>query len=267
MAMLTTHLPAFLLCGLAAGLIAGMFGVGGGIIVVPALLFLFHLDGVDPLIAMQLAVGTSLATIVITNISATWAHHQRDGVNWRLARLYISGTLIGAWIGSQLAAAMSGKLLIVLFGLFEIAVGIKMFRARPQPSGARRLPDPLTPALGIVIGAISSLFGIGGGTLSVPSLTLLSGLPMRQAVGTSSAIGVPLALIGALGFAHAGWDNPALPDAALGFFHPLAFVGIVAGTLVTTRLGVRLAHALDPILLKKGFGLFLFVVGVKMILK
>lgn len=267
MALLSTHLPAYMLCGLAAGLIAGMFGVGGGIIVVPALLFLFHLDGVDPSVVMQLAVGTSLATIVITNISATWAHHQRDGVNWRLARLYLAGTLIGAWIGSQLAAVMSGKMLIVLFGLFEIAVGLKMVRARPQHSGAQRIPDPVTPALGIVIGTISSLFGIGGGTLSVPSLTLLSGLPMRQAVGTSSAIGMPLALIGAIGFVHAGWHHPALPEGTLGFFHPLAFVGIVTGTLFTTRLGVRLAHVLDPILLKKGFGIFLVVVGVKLALR
>ncbi|MBF0418320.1 MAG: sulfite exporter TauE/SafE family protein [Magnetococcales bacterium] len=263
--MLSTHFFAFILSGLGAGLIAGMFGVGGGIIVVPVLLFLFHLEAIDPLITMQLAVGTSLATIVITNIAATWAHHQRDGVNWRLARLYLSGTIVGAMIGSQLAASISGARLVMLFGLFEIVVGIQMVRAKPPQPGAHRLPDAATPALGVVIGTISALFGIGGGTLSVPSLTLLSGLPMRQAVGTSSAIGTPLALIGAIGFVHAGWHHPALPADTFGFFHPLAFLGIVIGSLVTSHLGVRLAHALDQTLLKKGFGIFLLLLGIKLI--
>ncbi|MEO5347666.1 MAG: sulfite exporter TauE/SafE family protein [Magnetococcus sp. YQC-9] len=264
--MLSPLLLASVLCGLAAGVIAGMFGVGGGIIVVPVLLFLFHLQGFDSLITMQLAVGTSLATIVITNISATWAHHQRGSVHWSLARYYLSGTLIGAWLGSQLAAAMNGNLLIALFGLFIIFVGMQMIRSRlPQP-GARRIPDHLTPALGVGIGTVSSLFGIGGGTLSVPALTLLSGLPMQQSVGTSSAIGVSLALIGSIGFVYAGWHHPALPPGALGFLHPHAFLGIIFGTLFTTRLGVRLAHALDPGWLKKGFGIFLLIVGIKLLL-
>ncbi|MBF0628617.1 MAG: sulfite exporter TauE/SafE family protein [Magnetococcales bacterium] len=255
-----------LLCGLVAGIIAGMFGVGGGIIVVPVLLFLFYVDGINPVISMQLAVGTSLATIVITNLSATWNHHQRGAVQWRAARHYMPGCLLGAWIGSQLAAAISGKVLVMLFALFEIYVGFKMFRSRTtDATPIKPVSATVTPFIGLGIGTLSSLFGIGGGTLSVPALTLLSGLPMQQAVGTSSAIGVPLALAGTLGFIQAGWQVTSLPPGSIGFLVPTAFLGIVAGSLLTTPLGVRLAHATDPVRLKKGFGLFLFLVGIKLL--
>ncbi|MBF0340969.1 MAG: sulfite exporter TauE/SafE family protein [Magnetococcales bacterium] len=255
-----------MLCGLASGVIAGMFGVGGGIIIVPVLLFLFFLDGINPVIAMQLAVGTSLATIVVTNMLSTWGHNARGAVRWSLARQYVPGTLLGAWLGSRLAAAMSGKSLIMLFGLFEIFVGWKMLRAREMNSAPVAHPwARFAPWVGVAIGSISSLFGIGGGTLSVPALTLLSGLPMQQAVGTSSAIGIPLALAGTLGFVQAGWNNPDLPSGAVGFLAPVAFLGIVVGSLFTTPLGVRLAHAMDPVRLKKGFGIFLIVVGAKLL--
>ncbi|MBF0270887.1 MAG: sulfite exporter TauE/SafE family protein [Magnetococcales bacterium] len=253
-------------CGLASGVIAGMFGVGGGILIVPVLLFLFYLDGINPVISMQLAVGTSLATIVITNVSSTWGHHRRGAVHWRLVRQYTPGCLLGAWLGSQLAAAMSGKILIMLFGLFEIFVGLKMLRSRNGGEVERvALSESVAPWIGVGIGGLSSLFGIGGGTLSVPALTLLSGISMQEAVGTSSAIGVPLALAGSLGFIQAGWHDPSLPEGSLGFLVPVAFLGIVAGTLVTTPVGVHLAHALDPARLKKGFGFFLLIVGVKLL--
>lgn len=257
-----------LLCGLVAGVIAGMFGVGGGIIVVPVLLLLFHLDGIDPVISMQLAVGTSLATIVVTNLSATWNHHRRGAVQWGAARQYMPGCLLGAWLGSQLAAAMSGTLLILLFGWFELFVGWKMIRAKGGGTPSARFSAPhVTPLIGLGIGTLSSLFGIGGGTLSVPALTLLSGLPMQQAVGTSSAIGVPLALAGSLGFIQAGWHLHTLPPGTLGYFVPAAFLGIASGSLLTTPLGVRLAHAADPVRLRQGFGFFLLIVGVKLIFK
>ncbi|MBF0191264.1 MAG: sulfite exporter TauE/SafE family protein [Magnetococcales bacterium] len=255
-----------LLCGLVAGVIAGLFGVGGGILIVPVLLFLFYLDGINPVISMQLAVGTSLATIVVTNLSSTWGHHRRGAVEWRLVRQYTPGCLLGAWLGSQLAAAMSGKTLIVLFGLFEILVGLKMIRSRSGgEAGVVVVPEWASPWIGVGIGGLSSLFGIGGGTLSVPALTLLSGLTMQRAVGSSSAIGVPLALAGSVGFIQAGWYDQTLPEGSMGFVVPVAFLGIVAGTLVTTPIGVRLAHTLDPARLKKGFGLFLLMVGIKLL--
>ncbi|MBF0614518.1 MAG: sulfite exporter TauE/SafE family protein [Magnetococcales bacterium] len=257
-----------LLCGLIAGIIAGMFGVGGGIIVVPVLLLLFHLNEIHPDIIMQLAVGTSLATIIITNLSATWNHHRRQSVQWHTAGHYTPGCLLGAWLGSKLATLMSGSLLILLFGLFEIYVGLKMIRSStPTTTTPTPLPKWLTSTIGIGIGGLSALFGIGGGTLSVPALTLLSGLPMTRAVGTSSAIGIPLAVAGTLGFIQAGWQVNTLPPDAVGFVLPTAFFGIATGSLLTTPLGVRLAHAMDPAKLKKGFGFFLLIVGIKLLLK
>lgn len=255
-----------LACGVFAGVIAGLFGVGGGILIVPVLLFLFHLDGINPAISMQLAVGTSLATIVITNISATWHHHQRKGVHWKIVQDYIPGILLGAWLGSQLASGISGKILIQMFGGFEILVGLKMIHAsHGHASPPLRWSEKLNPWIALAIGTISSMFGIGGGTLTVPALTLITGLSMPQAVGSASAIGLALALAGSLGHVQAGWHNPDLPTEALGFLMPSAFLGIIAGTLLTTPLGVRLAHTVDPVRLKRGFGLFLALVGLKLI--
>ncbi|MEO5332506.1 MAG: sulfite exporter TauE/SafE family protein [Magnetococcus sp. YQC-5] len=255
-----------LACGLFAGVIAGLFGVGGGILIVPVLLFLFHLDGINPAISMQLAVGTSLATIVITNISATWNHHLRNGVHWTSVQQYIPGILLGAWLGSQLAALISGKILIQMFGGFEILVGMKMIHAsHAQTSQPLNCSEKLNPFIALAVGTISSMFGIGGGTLTVPALTLITGLPMPQAVGSASAIGLALALAGSLGHVQAGWHHPDLPTNALGFLLPSAFLGIIAGTLSTTPLGVRLAHSLNPVRLKRGFGVFLALVGLKLI--
>ncbi|MBF0439250.1 MAG: sulfite exporter TauE/SafE family protein [Magnetococcales bacterium] len=255
-----------LICGIFAGIIAGMFGVGGGILIVPVLLFLFYLDGINPVISMQLAVGTSLATIVITNISATYNHQVRGGVHWGLVGQYVPGVLLGAWFGSQLASAMSGKLLVMLFGAFEIMIGLKMiFSTQNSDSPVKPLSQNVNAFIAFGIGTLSSLFGIGGGTLSVPALTLLSGLSMQQAVGSASAIGVPLAVAGSLGFVQAGWNNADLPPEAVGFLVPTAFFGIICGTMLTTPLGVRLAHAVEPARLKKGFGFFLLAVGIKLI--
>ena len=267
----------YLATGLTAGIIAGMFGVGGGILIVPALLFLFYLDGINPVISMQLAVSTSLATIVFTNLSATWNHHRRHSVHWSLVRRYIPGVLLGAWLGAQLAARMDGGLLRSLFGLFEIAVGLLMIHG--GPAGREEAASPVAVAqettvtiapvvhtlLAITIGCLSTIFGIGGGTMLVPAITLIVGLPIRQAIGSSSAIGAILAAIGTTGLIHAGWENNALPPYTVGFVVPLAALGILIGTLLTTPIGVKLAHAMAPRLLKKGFGLMLLLVGAKLL--
>ncbi|MBF0109760.1 MAG: sulfite exporter TauE/SafE family protein [Magnetococcales bacterium] len=259
---------AALLTGLIAGIIAGLFGVGGGIIIVPALLVLFANSQIASEVIMHLAVGTSLATIVITNISATLNHHRRGAVDWRHVVQFIPGIFLGAWFGSQLAALMNGGLLRLLFGCFEIIVGIEMLRGKKgDGSGKPLIAELFNPLLGLIIGAISSLFGIGGGTLAVPVLNLVRGLPMLRAVGSASAMGFFLAFSGAIGYVQAGWGNPHLPEGAFGFILPQAFLGIVCGTLITTPIGVRLAHALPQKHLKRGFGLFLIAVGIKLILK
>ncbi|MEO5367051.1 MAG: sulfite exporter TauE/SafE family protein [Magnetococcus sp. WYHC-3] len=253
--------------GLAGGVLAGMFGVGGGIVIVPALLVLFHLDGLNPVISMHLAVGTSLASIVVTNLSATYFHHRRESVDWTLALHFTPGILVGAWFGAQAAAFLDGGQLRQLFALFEIAIGLKMLhhKGTPERNTVPRVGMVAHPVLGLAIGGISSLFGIGGGTLSVPVLNLLCGAAMRRAVGTASAMGVALALSGTVGFVHAGSGQSMLPPGSIGFVLPGAFLGIVTGTLITTPLGVRWAHGLNPTLLKKGFGAFVVLVGIKLL--
>lgn len=269
--MLSLQFGGYLATGLLAGIMAGMFGVGGGILIVPALLFLFHMDGINPVISMQLAVSTSLASIVFTNVSATWSHHRRNSVHWPIVRHYIPGILLGAWLGAKLAAHMNGELLRILFGLFEIAIGWHMIRAGKPSDNEPTLPPLVAVSsntnvfIAIAIGILSTLFGIGGGTMLVPAITLISGLHIRQAIGSSSAIGAAMAVVGTTGLIQAGWENNALPPSTLGFVVPLACLGIILGTLITTPLGVKLAHSMEPRLLKKGFGFLLLLVGVKLL--
>ncbi|MBF0612525.1 MAG: sulfite exporter TauE/SafE family protein [Magnetococcales bacterium] len=262
---MTLLLTGALLSGLVAGVIAGLLGVGGGLVLVPALLYLFHLDGIHIAIAMPLAVGTSLATIVVTNSMATWHHHQRQSVRWEMVRQYAPAILLGSWLGSHLAVMMDAITLRSVFGLFECAIGLRMI----YPGGSSESSSPPIPMwmhsfLALFIGCLSSLFGIGGGTLSVPALTMLANIPIHQAVGSSSAIGIFISVAGVLGFVHAGWDNPTLPATSVGFVFSPAFLGIIAGTILTTPLGVRLAHTLDPKVLRKGFGFLLLAVGSKL---
>ncbi|MBF0098715.1 MAG: sulfite exporter TauE/SafE family protein [Magnetococcales bacterium] len=273
MTLLTLQFAGYLSTGLLAGVLAGLFGVGGGIIIVPALLYLFHLDGINPVISMQLAAGTSLATIIFTSLSATWNHHQRHSVHWLMVRRYSPGMVIGVWLGAQLAAILESDDLAILFALFEIAVGLRMIipTANHATPAAERANDPkverLLPvsATATLIGTLSTLFGIGGGTMLVPALTLLSGLTIHQAIGTSSAIGAVLSLVGTTGMIQSGWENSALPPDTLGFVVPVAALGVILGTLITTPLGVKLAHVTEPQHLRKGFGILLLLVGIRLL--
>ncbi|MBF0462437.1 MAG: sulfite exporter TauE/SafE family protein [Magnetococcales bacterium] len=275
MSFISLQFLGYLVTGLAAGVLAGLFGIGGGLVIVPALLFLFHLDGINPVISMQLAAGTSLATIIFTSLSATWNHHQRHSVYWPLVYRYAPGMVLGVWLGAQLAALLASDFLQVLFGLFEIAIGLRMMRgdapARTASDDAAEKPVPapqrpfVVTGVALLTGTLSALFGIGGGTLLVPALTLISKLTIHQAIGTSSAIGTVLALVGTSGMIQSGWDNSALPPDTLGFVVPLAGLGVVIGTLITAPIGVKLAHGTDPNLLKKGFGGLLLLVGIRLL--
>lgn len=263
MTLFSLHFIGYLTTGLVAGVVAGLFGVGGGIVIVPALLFAFHMDGINPVISMQLAVGTSLATIIFTNLSAAWNHQRRNAVHWPMVRRYTPGVLLGAWLGAQLTAMVDGSTLRTLFGLFEIAIGLRMMQTSPNTPNSGRAQPTVTVLIAIAIGTLSTLFGVGGGTMLVPALTLLSGLTIHQAIGTASAIGTMLAMAGTTGMIHAGWENNALPPDTLGFLVPLAALGVIMGTLTTVPIGVMLAHNMESHLLKKTFGGLLLLVGVK----
>jgi len=257
---------AYALLGLFAGVVAGLLGVGGGLIVVPILATLFTSQGFASQHLMQLAVGTSLATLVFTSLSSMWAHHRRGAVNWRLMRQLSGGIVLGGWLGAVLAVWLGGLLLAGLFGIFELLVAAHMVFGRspaPHRSGPGRLRNLIA---GVLIGAVSALLGIGGGTLTVPWLTWHN-LDIRAAVGTSAACGLPIALVGSTGFMVAGWGQAGLPAASNGYVYWPAVAGISIASVGSAPLGARLAHYLDQRKLKRVFAGFLACLGVLMIVR
>lgn len=251
----------YLLLGACAGVLAGLFGVGGGIIIVPVLVFSFTLQGFDASVLTHLAVGTSLASIIFTSINSVREHHRRGAVRWPIFAWMALGILMGAGFGALTAEAISGPNLQKIIGVFALVIAVQM-TLELKPKASRDVPGKLgLTAAGGVIGWASAIFGIGGGSLTVPFLTWRS-VPMQQAVATSSACGLPIALASALSFMILGWHAPLLPAHSLGFVYLPALLGIALTSMVFARIGARLAHKLSPRLLKRLFAALLFCVGV-----
>jgi len=251
----------FALVGLVAGLIAGLFGLGGGVVMVPAMIYSFTLLGFDQAVLTHMAVGTSLACIVVTSMIATRTHHQKGAVDWRLLRRWVPGLLIGAWLGGVFAAQLAGPLLQLGLGIFLLLVGLTLLMSLTQDR--RSLPGALGGGVvSALIGALSSLFGIGGGSLTVPYLRYCR-VPMQRAVATSAAQGFPLALAGSLSFVWQGWGNTLLPEVSSGFVYWPAFIGLVVCSAPATRVGAKLAHRLPAEKLQKGFAVALLLIGVQ----
>lgn len=254
----------FLAAGAFAGLLAGLFGVGGGLIMVPVLAFILPFQGVGPAILMQVAVGTSLAVISATSISSMLSHHRRGGVLWPAFLALAPGLAAGALAGAFVAHLTPGPVLQRIVGVGALLVAVQMFFDL-KPPGSGRLPG--APALfgaGGVIGALSALIGIGGGSLTVPFLAW-RGVEMRRAVGTSAACGVPIAWAGAIGFVVAGWDVAGRPAPSLGYVSLFAFAGLAVASVLAAPLGARLAHALPPRTLKRAFAALLVIIGVALL--
>ncbi|PAU56758.1 hypothetical protein BZL41_19150 [Pseudomonas sp. PIC25] len=251
----------YLVLGAAAGILAGLFGVGGGIIIVPVLVFSFTAQGFDPSVLTHLAVGTSLATIVFTSINSVLEHQRKGAVRWPIFAWMTLGILLGAALGSLTAAAIQGPMLQKIIGVFAIVISIQM-GLDLRPKASRDVPGKVgLTAAGGVIGWASAIFGIGGGSLTVPFLTWRS-VPMQQAVATSSATGLPIAVASALSFMVLGWHDEHLPEWSLGFVYLPAMVGIALTSMFFARFGARLAHKLSPRVLKRLFALLLLCVGV-----
>lgn len=253
----------YLFTGAVAGVLAGLLGVGGGIVIVPALIAIFSFEGMSPEWIPQLAVGTSLATIVGTSIASVRAHQRRGAVRWDLFRQLVPGILLGAGGGAVLAGYLPGLWLKHLFILFILYVAWQMLR---PPAAQARFPLPGWAGMslvGLLIGVLSALVGIGGGTLTVPFL-IAAGTEPRKAVATSSACGLPIALAGGLGFAAVGWGVADLPGASSGFLYWPAIGAILLGSIPTAPLGARLAHTLPAATLKRVLAILLIVVGIKL---
>ena len=261
------QLVVFLTTGALAGLLAGLFGIGGGMIIVPALVWLLPRQGVADAVAVQIAIGTSLAVIAATSISSTLAHHRRGGVLWPLLKRCSPGLVTGAVAGAFIADLLPGETLKKIVGAGAILMALQMLLDR-QPAAGTARPPPQAPELvaaGGIIGLLSSLIGIGGGSITVPYLTL-RGIGMREAVGTAAACGVPIAWAGAVGFMLAGHGEAGLPPWSLGYVSLSGFLGIGLASVLTAPTGARLAHTLQPRALKRAFAAFLLLIGARMLM-
>lgn len=257
-------LAVYLCCGAVAGVLAGLLGVGGGIVIVPMLVAIFPSQGVPPQYVQQLALGTSLASIMITSISSARAHNARGAVHWDIFRNITPGILLGTFLGGLVATHMPTLFLKIFFICFLLVVSAQML-SNYRPPASRNMPGFLgTSGVGAGIGMISSFVGIGGGTLSVPFMSFCN-VPLHEAVGTSAAIGFPIAVAGTLSYIVGGWGRPDLPAYTLGFVHLWALLGIAVASYLTAPLGARLSHALPTVKLKRGFAVFLIIVALKML--
>jgi uncharacterized membrane protein YfcA len=250
--------------GVIAGVLAGLLGIGGGLVIVPMLVFTLTWQGAPNEHIMHLALGASMASIIFTSVSSFWAHHKRGAVHWDIVRRIVPGILVGTFLGTFIASRMSTNFLKVFFVLFLYYVASQMLLNK-KPKPARQLPGQIgMSGAGAVIGVVSSLVGIGGGTLSVPFM-MWCNIAVHEAIGTSAAIGFPIAVAGTVGYIINGLKVSGLPAYSLGFVYLPALAGIVASSVLTAPLGVRLAHSLPVPKLKRVFAVLLFAVGTRML--
>lgn len=255
---------ALLFTGLVAGVLAGLLGVGGGIVIVPVLYHLFTLLGVEESVRMHLAVGTSLATIIPTSIMSSRAHRKRGSLDTGLLKRLLPSVVVGVLVGSVLSGYLSGRVLTLVFAVMAMLVAVNMAFKRDGFAVGDGLPGPLgTSFIGGAIGGISTLMGIGGGTLSVPVLNAFR-TPMHIAVGTGATLGMVISFPGAMAFLVNGLGVLNLPPGSVGYVNLLGFALIVPATMATTGLGARLAHSIDARRLRQVFALFLALTSLRM---
>ncbi|MCU0893898.1 MAG: sulfite exporter TauE/SafE family protein [Rhodospirillales bacterium] len=263
---------ALLAAGIAAGLLAGLLGVGGGIVIVPVLFHLFSLLGFPEDVRMHIAVGTSFATIMPTSIISARAHARRGAVDQGLLWALGPPVFVGTLAGTVIAGSVRGDVLSGVFAVVALAVAANMAFGMEGRALRNGLPGGWrTWAIGGVIGGVSSMMGIGGGSLSVPVMSACR-YPIRTAVGTAAAIGLIIAVPGALGFIATGWGTPGpgwgtpgLPPGSLGYVNLIGFALIVPATMLAAPWGARVAHAIKPQLLRRAFAAFLCLTSLRMI--
>lgn len=255
---------ALLAAGLFAGLLAGLLGVGGGIIMVPVLYYVFGLLGVDESVRMHMSVGTSLAAMIPTSIRSALAHRKKGAVDELMFRRWLPGIALGVLVGVLTAASVKGPVLMTVFAVFALVVAFYMAFGKDGWRVASELPGRLgQTAMAFLIAGVSVMMGIGGGTFTVPTLTLF-GYPIHRAVGTAAAIGVLIAVPGAVGFILGGLGEPGRPWGSLGFANVVGVLALIPTTLLAAPWGVALAHKLERRWLRLAFALFLAATGIKM---
>jgi len=257
---------AYLTLGAIAGFFAGLFGVGGGLILVPVLLLLFDAQHFPTEHVMHLALGTSMATILFTSLASLRKHHQHGAVNWRVVRNITPGILLGTGIGALVASFIPTRGLGIFFTLFvyfaaaQILLGVR-------PHAARQLPGAIGMTLiGMVTGWLSSLVSIGGGTIVVPFL-IWCNVSLRNAIGTAAAIGFPVAVGGTIGYVVTGMNINFLPAHSLGFVYLPAVFWVALVSIITAPLGAKATHQMKTEVLRKLFALLLLALATKLLFK
>jgi uncharacterized protein len=252
--------------GLCTGFLAGLLGLGGGMLMVPFVTFILTSQGYPEPYTVKMAVATSLATICFTSLSSVRAHQSRGAVLWHVVRVLAPGIVLGSLIGSRAAVALPSKVLSILFAIFVAFSATQMFLNR-KPKPSRTLPGPLgTFGMGGVIGLLSSLVGAGGAFVSVPFMTWCN-IKIHDAVGTSSALGFPIALAGTLGYIWAGRDLPPMPAGSFGYLYLPGLVVISLASVITAPLGARTAHRMDIRPLTKVFACVLYLLAAYFVLR
>lgn len=261
---LNLWLLAYLAVGIVSGFLAGLLGIGGGVIIVAVLTMVFAAQGLPHEHILHLALGTSMATIIFTAIASLRAHHAHGAVRWDLVRDLTPGVIVGTLLGSLIAARIPTRSLAVFFGLFILFVAVQMaLNLKPKPG--RELPGRFGVAgVGAGIGAISALVAIGGGSLTVPWLSWCN-VKVHNAIGTSAAMGLPIALFGTLGYLWNGWGVAGLPAGSLGYVFLPALACLLVASMTMAPIGARLAHRLPVPALKRVFALLLILLAAKML--
>jgi len=254
------------LLGTATGFLAGLLGIGGGMLMVPFVTFILASKGYPAEYTVKMAVATSLATICFTSLSSVRAHHRRGAVLWPIVRVLAPGILVGSLVGAQLAVALPGKVLGIVFAIFVAFSATQMFLDR-KPKPSRTMPGPVgTFSMGGLIGILSSLVGAGGAFISVPFMTWCN-VKIHDAVGTSAALGFPIALAGTLGYIWAGRNLPQMPPGSVGYLYLPGLAIISLASISMAPMGARTAHRMDIRQLRKVFAAVLYVLAAYFLLR
>jgi uncharacterized protein len=262
--MLLTVFVSCLLLGALVGFLAGLLGIGGGLVIVPALVYLLPSLGIAPEVIMPMALATSLATIVITSSTAAFAHHKNGNIPWPLTKELIAFIASGALLGAFIADNLSAKSLTLIFSVAVILLAVYMLRSIRKPK-VKPIPSvAILRVIGTFTGSMASLMGISGGAILIPTLTYF-GLQLRHTIGVATACGMVVALFGSIGYIITGWHQAQLPHWSLGYIYLPALLGIVLTSSLLAHVGVRQAKKLPVTTLKKLFAVFLILVAVKMI--
>ena len=255
---------AMLATGCIAGVMAGLFGIGGGIVIVPVLDTVLGFLGTDPEIRMHVAVATSLATIIPTSISSARAHHRRQSVDLKIAKRWAIWIFIGSIAGAFAASQLHSNVLAIIFATLALLIAVKMLFWPESRNLTEDVPNNwLMPVIPTLIGGLSSMMGIGGGTFSVMTLTMF-GVPIHRAVGTAALFGLVISLPGTLGFIVTGYSDARVPAGSLGYVNLIGFALIAPATVLAAPLGARLAHAFSARKLSMAFGFFLIIASLRL---